>query len=97
MTRIGEELSLFNNIYRMKVTHSTTTNDADVKDRARALLEEQENDIGDEAMLAIMDLFKENTENARMYIGFKRDSLRKRWIKRELAKLNFVFEDERSV
>jgi hypothetical protein len=93
MTRIGEELSLFNNIYHMKVTHNTTTSDADVGDRARALLE-QEGDLSDEAMLTIIDLFKENVENARIYLGFKRGSLRKRWVRRELAKLNFVFDDE---
>jgi hypothetical protein len=76
----------------MKITNSINT-DGDVKAKARTMLEEQGDDIGDEAMLAIMDLFKQDVENAHMYIGFKRESLRKRWVRRELAKMNFTLDD----
>ena len=69
---------------------------SDKRRLAQELLEASEPDIGDEALLTIMDLFKADEENADMYLGFKRDSLRSLWVRRELKKMNFVLPDESS-
>jgi len=68
--------------------------DDDAIGQAQDMLEQSEPDLGDEAILAIMDLFKSDVQSARMYVRFKRNSLRKRWIRRELQKMNFVLPDE---
>lgn len=92
LARIADELRIFNNTYRMTCQMAPVDNDA--IGQAQDMLEKDEPDIGDEAIIAIMDLFKSDVASARMYVRFKRTSLRKRWVRRELQKMNFLLPDE---
>jgi hypothetical protein len=68
--------------------------EADSIGQAQDMLQTDEPDLDDGAMLAVFDLFKSNPLNAQMYIRIRKDSLRKRWVRRELEKMNFVLPDE---
>jgi hypothetical protein len=50
------------------------------------MLEASNQILGDEAILALINLFNIDVETAATYVGFKRDSLRKAWVRRELGR-----------
>jgi hypothetical protein len=65
-----------------------------VKREAREMLMAKEQDLGQEAVMAMIDLFKTNVENAEIYLEFgNNDDFRRGWVKRELMKMNHVWPD----
>ena len=58
--------------------------------KAMDLLQEQESYLDDDRMVAFIDLFREDTAAADAYLALKRDSLRKKWVEKQLInKLGF--------
>ena len=66
----------------------------DAKDEASELLHKTDTDLDDAAIVAMVDLFAKDGEKARTYMQFLRDSLQKKWVRKELKEMNFVFPDK---
>ena len=62
--------------------------DNQLRQEAQNLLQEKDTYLDDDSMIAMFDLFAENAVQAQTYLGIRRDSLRKLWVKRELEKMN---------
>jgi DNA-binding NtrC family response regulator len=102
---IKEEMSTFNATIR-RYTDQKTNQDAAARERerekpseaqvkklARDLLQEKDNHLDDDSMIAMFDLFQQNVAQAETYIDIKRESLRRRWLKLELQKVGRVIPD----
>jgi len=99
LTGIKEELASLNTTIRraaetsIKATEVRMANshsDSDKRSEARDLLQDNETELPDEALLAIIDVFEADVHKAETYVGLRRNSLRRLWIRRELAKMNYV-------
>jgi hypothetical protein len=56
------------------------------------MLMAKEQDLDQEAVVAMIDLFKTDVENAEIYLGFgNNDDFRRAWVNRELKKMNYVW------
>ena len=92
---IKESLDAFNNtLGRSLVMQQPDRGRADTSPERRAkamdLLQEQESYLDDDRMVAFIDLFREDTAAADAYLALKRDSLRKKWVEKQLInKLGF--------
>ena len=94
---IKEEMSIFNNTIRTMSEHKMCRldnlppplpTDNQLRQEAQNLLQEKDTYLDDDSMIAMFDLFAENAVQAQTYLGIRRDSLRKLWVKRELEKMN---------
>jgi hypothetical protein len=57
--------------------------------KAIDLIQEQEGQLDDEQLVALIDIFQQNTGAADAYMTLKHDTLRKIWIQKRLVKLGF--------
>jgi hypothetical protein len=53
------------------------------------LIQEQEGQLDDEQLVALIDIFQQNTGAADAYMTLKHDTLCKIWIQKHLVKLGF--------
>ena len=56
------------------------------RERAVRLLEQQEDYLTDDELIAFFDYFKSDTAAADVYLAITRESLRKAWVQRQLWK-----------
>ena len=67
--------------------------DPQVKAKAIEMLKQNEKDLEDDALLALLDLFKTNVDKARTYTKLWRESLCKCWVEKELQRMSVHQED----
>ena len=102
---IKEEMSVLNSTLRSAVDHKTrvfehntanianSTTPLDIKKRAEDILQEKEAYLDDDCLLTMFDIFRSDVGAAQTYVGIRRDSLRRRWVKRELERLGRLVPD----
>lgn len=70
----------------LKAANTPSDADSEVLKSAVDLLQEKEDYLDHDSFIAMVDLFSTETLQAHIYLSIKRDSLRRRWVKRELEK-----------
>ena len=85
---IKESLDAFNSTLRRSLLLQPERARADTsperRSKAMDLLQELESYLDDDRMVAFIDLFKADTAAADAYLAIKRDSLRKKWVEKQL-------------
>lgn len=85
---IKESLDAFNDTLGSLVMHPERGRaDTSPERRAKAMdvLQELEDYLDDDRMVAFIDLFRADTAAADAYLAIKRDSLRKKWVEKQLV------------
>jgi hypothetical protein len=86
---IKESLDAFNNTLRCSlVMQQPECGRADTSPERRAkamdVLQEMETYLDDDRLVALIDLFRQDTAAADAYLAIKRDGLRRRWVEKQL-------------
>lgn len=83
---IKGEIESFNETLRERGQHRPLT---DSQRKSKAMEQLHDLNLDDVRLIAMMQLFKSDTDSADMFMAMKRESTRKTWVKSELAKLGF--------
>ena len=86
---IKESLDAFNNTLGRSLMQQPERGRADTSPERRAkamdVLQELEDYLDDDRMVAFIDLFRADTAAANAYLAIKRESLRKKWVEKQLT------------